>query len=484
MDVQQSGKGGLAMRAHRLLAICAAVVSTLALQNGALAQTLVAHYPFSGDANDASGNGHHGTVSGPQLASDRFGIPNAAYSFNGNAGYTGTDIIGVLDAASLRLTSQLTVAAWVKPTVLGSPTPEVLAKFEVGQTPSYRLTLRDDGEVIFQLASTRVASNGDATPQAGATTPYGVGSFGLANDVWTHIAVTFDDATDRVTFNKNGQLVSVILTPAHIPSSLARLSIGGFFGNGTSYCGYNGLIDDVRIYSSVLSATEVGAVAAVPDLQIAGKMLLSSLRDGKSELYTMNPDGTGATWLTNDPRYDHPARWSPDGTQLTWWTDRDGNWEIYVMNADGSSPTRLTNTAALEMYPVWSPDGTRIAYSIYGGGNDYDIYIMNANGTGQARLTSNASGYMPSWSPDGTRIAYQAYRNGNWDIYTVDAADGSNEVRLTTTAAQDSDPRWSPDGTKILFISMRDDPVYGDFFVMSADGSNQTRIMSSPAEDR
>lgn len=145
------------------------------------------------------------------------------------------------------------------------------------------------------------------------------------------------------------QLVSVIVTPAQIPSSSARLSIGGFFRNGRSYSGYNGLIDEVRIYNYALPAADVAAVAGVaPDLQIAGKMAVSTNRDGNGEEYTMNPDGTGATRLTNDPGLDHPGRWSPDGTQLTWFTDRDGNWEIYVVNANGSSPTRLTNTAAMD----------------------------------------------------------------------------------------------------------------------------------------
>jgi len=44
---------------------------------------LIAHYPFRGNANDASGNGHHGIVYGATLTTDRFGNVNNAYSFDG-----------------------------------------------------------------------------------------------------------------------------------------------------------------------------------------------------------------------------------------------------------------------------------------------------------------------------------------------------------------------------------------------------------------
>ena len=40
---------------------------------------LVAYYPFNGNANDASGNGNHGTVNGATLANDQNGNENKAY---------------------------------------------------------------------------------------------------------------------------------------------------------------------------------------------------------------------------------------------------------------------------------------------------------------------------------------------------------------------------------------------------------------------
>ena len=59
--------------------------------------------------------------------------------------------------------------------------------------------------------------------------------------------------------------------------------------------------------------------------------------------------------------YAAPA-WSPDGRKIAFVSDRDGNSEIYVMNADGSGQRRLTRNPAYDADPAWSPDGRTIAF--------------------------------------------------------------------------------------------------------------------------
>ena len=50
----------------------------------------------------------------------------------------------------------------------------------------------------------------------------------------------------------------------------------------------------------------------------------------------MDADGGNQTNLTNDPGFDASPQFSGDGTQIVFLTFRDGNSEIYVMNADGT----------------------------------------------------------------------------------------------------------------------------------------------------
>ena len=67
---------------------------------------LVGWWPFNGNANDESGNGNNGTVNGATLTTDRFGVANKAYSFDGVNDY----IHGIVNNANL---SDLTFSAWV-----------------------------------------------------------------------------------------------------------------------------------------------------------------------------------------------------------------------------------------------------------------------------------------------------------------------------------------------------------------------------------
>jgi hypothetical protein len=53
---------------------------------------LVAHYPFSGDSNDQSGNDHHLENRGATLTADRFGMKDSAYAFDGNTSHLFADI--------------------------------------------------------------------------------------------------------------------------------------------------------------------------------------------------------------------------------------------------------------------------------------------------------------------------------------------------------------------------------------------------------
>ncbi|TGO02752.1 hypothetical protein PN36_19595 [Candidatus Thiomargarita nelsonii] len=72
-----------------------------------LSDGLVAYYPFNGNAQDESGNGHHGTVYGAILVNDRFENIDSAYHFDGI-----NDFIQISDSPSLRVTT-FTISAWI-----------------------------------------------------------------------------------------------------------------------------------------------------------------------------------------------------------------------------------------------------------------------------------------------------------------------------------------------------------------------------------
>ena len=94
-----------------------------------------------------------------------------------------------------------------------------------------------------------------------------------------------------------------------------------------------------------------------------GLLAFETNRDGNSEIYKSNFDGSGATRLTTNLVHEDSVAWSPDGTRIVFTSVRDGNFEIYTASADGSGTTRITNNAAFDGHPAWSPDGTRIAFT-------------------------------------------------------------------------------------------------------------------------
>jgi dipeptidyl aminopeptidase/acylaminoacyl peptidase len=209
------------------------------------------------------------------------------------------------------------------------------------------------------------------------------------------------------------------------------------------------------------------------------------------------------TNVTNHAAIDaHPA-WSPDGTRITFVSNRsdvpdnaDGNLEVFTMAADGTDLVQVTKSeypfpgqAGYDHYhPAYSPDGTQLVYEWYGPTGSQELYISNADGTNEVLLTDPAdfaSKYNPDWSPDGGSIVYTwgfGYLSG-LDIHVI-APDGTGETSLsdpTLTWIDERNPRWSPDGTQIVYETNLNGN--DDIYVMNADGSNVTQVTFDPAID-
>src|SRR6266849_4237370 len=100
------------------------------------------------------------------------------------------------------------------------------------------------------------------------------------------------------------------------------------------------------------------------DVSPDGQTLLVDLL---GDLYTAHVSGGELKPLTTGMQWDYQARYSPDGKQIVFISDRGGSDNIWIMDADGSHPKALTKEKKYMFgSPVWSPDGQYIVARRYG----------------------------------------------------------------------------------------------------------------------
>lgn len=204
------------------------------------AKSLIAYYPFNGNANDESGNENHGTVNGATLTTDRFGNTESAYSFDGN------DRIDIASNSSLNFENELSMSAWINLSSLPASDIIIIGKSNYYTATNYLLRIRGDGRLQFEYKINSFTS----------TTP-------IVLNQWNHILVMSNGMGD-VKFHINGT-ETVTSDPNPSPSGLVtnQLTIG-YSSRGAEY--FNGSIDDVRIYNKTLTSTEISDLYDSPIL--------------------------------------------------------------------------------------------------------------------------------------------------------------------------------------------------------------------------
>ncbi len=177
---------------------------------------------------------------------------------------------------------------------------------------------------------------------------------------------------------------------------------------------------------------------------------------GKQEdLFVIRKDGSGLRQLTDDVHRDRFPRWSPDGKKLAFFSNRTGKFEIWTINPDGSGAQQITHTPGKGsvIRPVWSPEGGRLAYDeLVGSGGIIDLgKPFQAQSPQPLPRPRPEQRMMPSsWSSDARKIAgYAAHADGTISgilVYTLDSR------KIEKLADIGTYQTWLRDSRRLIFL--------------------------------
>jgi acylaminoacyl-peptidase len=253
-----------------------------------------------------------------------------------------------------------------------------------------------------------------------------------------------------------------------------------------------------------------------------------------SNLWIINFDGTDHRPVTTGNYSDSSPRWSPDGTQIIFISNRDGSSQIYRRWLDSGQTAKVTNVTSAPNGIAWSPDGKWISFTMHVPENATQIVKMPAppegakwaepakvidklvyrfNGAGYLKpgythlFVAPADGGTPRqissgkfqhggvafgaseavWSPDGRALIMSVNRHEKFeleardtDVFEFSVADGAVK-KLTSRKGPDGAPSVSPDGKQIAYVGYEDKfqgYQVSQLQVMNRDGGSQ-RVISA-----
>ena len=416
---------------------------------------LVAYYPFNGNANDESGNGHHGTVIGATLTSDRDGNENSSYSFDGD------DIIELFNTNICNLQTSLTFSVFSL----------IVNHNDFSESSIIEHPNNDQFNVNLKSPNYNYGFNIKQSESGWNQTTYELNN----SNNWIHISGVYDSSIRKVNLYINGVLVSNSTLNSNDfwqDPSHSKTTLGGIYQGGTGPViqGLIGKIDDVGFWNRALTEQEIqnlytsstgdiklNGVVSAENNQIKNVADPTHSQDVVTKNYTYSKAEVDA--LINEIRTELGNQIDNDNDGYTEGMGDcdDSNLEVnpaaFEISDDGIDND--CDGQIDELVPNYVPSNGLVAFYPFAGdledksGNEYHLTNSNVSFTDDANLTSNQALYFNGNSshlytsksfseltsdPNQTISFWFKNISDNWRaIFTIGDSDGGRIVVIPNT---------------------------------------------------
>jgi TolB protein len=164
-------------------------------------------------------------------------------------------------------------------------------------------------------------------------------------------------------------------------------------------------------------------------------MILS--KDGWTDLYVADIDGSNLRRLTKSPEDESSPCWSPDSQWICFAARIKERRSLCKISVSGGSPQRIPTTGVLNpTEPDWSPDGKWIAFTAQMGG--FEICVVPSQG---GNVTELVQGEDPSWAPNSRTVVLARRGGGVLSLLDVPTKQVKDVTRVSSGV--NSQPSWA-----------------------------------------